>query len=149
MELLPSEVRARVLADHDHLRGHLDATEAAADAVLRSEPGATPEMRGVARRLEAAWRGYLEVEDRILVPALAEADAWGEVRVRRLAAEQDKQRLLLARVAEVASGGEPEAGARTLRDVIEELRRELEREERDVLHPNLLRDDPVMIHFTG
>ncbi|HJK98896.1 MAG TPA: hemerythrin domain-containing protein [Polyangiaceae bacterium LLY-WYZ-14_1] len=155
MELLASEVRARVLADHEALRKRLGAVDAAASGALAGQPKAADELSEAAKELSIAWARYRDLEDRLLVPALARADAWGEIRVQRLAGSQDLQRarvdeiVTAARAVAEASPEEAQTAAARLRELVGLLREELVAEERDALHPNLLKDDPVNILFTG
>jgi len=155
MELLASEVRARVLADHEALRGRLGAVDAAAAGALAGSPEAAETLEASARDLSIAWSRFRDLEDRLLVPALARADAWGEIRVQRLAEDQQLQRTQVDELVEVAgtvARADPErarAAVDRLRELVALLREELRAEERDALHPNLLKDDPVNILFTG
>ena len=96
----PSEVRERVLADHEVLRQDLDELERSARAADGPEAGRVPELRVHAERLLAKLQRHMRWEDRFLAPALREADAWGEERAARLDEEHREQRELLRHVLE-------------------------------------------------
>ena len=94
-DLLPSAVRGRILSDHAVLRGMLDRIEVLARSVLQGKDGPGDELRQQASALQASLRAHLELEERILVPTLLEADAWGPQRVERFHVEHARQREIM------------------------------------------------------
>jgi hypothetical protein len=81
------------------------------------------------------------------VPALREADGWGDERAARVSAEHAEQRqrmeVLLRHLADL---DEPAAWiAAELATLVRDLLVDMEHEEQAVLSEDLLRDDPVSI----
>ena len=144
-ELLPSAVRGRILSDHAVLRRMLDRMEVLARSVLQGKDGLGDELRLQAGALEAGLRAHLELEERILVPALLEADAWGPQRVERFHAEHERQREMM----DALWRARPLRERPTLEVALvvwgfaRLLREDMASEERISLNPNVLRDDPL------
>lgn len=142
----PSEVRERILWDHEKLRRRLDRLE----DLARSEDASA--LRAEAREFLEALETHMGWEDRCLVPVLRAADAWGETRCERFAEEHVEQRRTLAHVmAHLEDPDRPSVlVTRELLDLIVLLRDDMVEEESVFLDERLLRDDPVAIDlFTG
>jgi hypothetical protein len=96
--------------------------------------------------LVSALARHTELEDQILAPALRDIDAWGAVRADQLLAHHQTQR---ADVHEVSKLFERLPATRDIVRVIsalvQELRADMEHEERDLLNAELLRDDVVAV----
>ena len=140
-ELYPSEVRERVREDHRALRQMLDRLEVLARRVLQGKRDLVTELREQERALRDRLREHMALEERILVPALDEADAWGPERVERFHAEHVRQREILATVDE---GPFPDfAYALLTWGLVRLLREDMDEEERISLNANVLHDTPV------
>jgi hemerythrin-like domain-containing protein len=147
----PSEVRMRVMADHDELRGRLDRLERLALSVAAADD-APNDLREEAEAFLDRLAIHMGWEDLHLVPVLREADSWGEVRIERFDKEHREQRELLEYVLrELHDKGRPEAVvARKVLDFVALLRVDMEEEESVFLDERILRDDPVAIDlFAG
>jgi hemerythrin-like domain-containing protein len=138
----PSEVRARVLADHEVLRRRLAALEEQARRVAGGAADAAPLLRAEAEALLALLGEHLGWEDRHLAPALRAAGARGAEQVRALGDEHAEQRELLADALErLRDPARPALlVARNLLDLAALLREDMDREEQARLDPGLLRD---------
>ncbi|NNL67957.1 MAG: hypothetical protein HKP30_17040 [Myxococcales bacterium] len=148
----PSEVRRHVLSDHAHLRERLTRIVRYAGAVVRggSAPAGVLRMEGEA--LLEFMEQHMSYEDQHLVPILREADAWGDVREERFAAEHREQRELLAyALAQLVEPSRPErVVAQMLLDLAELLEKDMHEEEAAFLDPRIVRDDPITIDlFAG
>lgn len=143
----PSEVRRRVQQDHVAIRGMILSLEHLAAQVLEGERHLVGELRVEGEKLLQTLREHMRWEDLHLAPALRQADAWGEERAARLDADHREQREMLAHVLEsVQDQGRPaQLIARTLLDLIEMLRVDMESEESDLLDPRVIRDDVVAV----
>ncbi len=144
-DLLPSAVRRRILADHTVLRGMLQRIEVLARSVLEGKDGLGEELRQQASALEASLRAHLELEERILVPALLEADAWGPQRVERFHVEHARQREIMDALRcthPLSERGTLEV-ALVVWGFARLLRGNMASEERISLNANVLRDDPL------
>jgi hypothetical protein len=138
--LKPSEVRARVIREHDELRALLVELEATA-STARSDPRRLCE-RAVA--FHARLFEHLRLEEQILAPALLEADIWGEERVARMEAEHAQHRAALEELERVAARG-GDGLAELVEQLARDLRLDMQEEERSLLHEDLLRDDVINI----
>jgi iron-sulfur cluster repair protein YtfE (RIC family) len=141
----PSDVRQRVLSDHEELRGRLDRLERLARAVAT---GAGPrELRAEAEALLDRLAIHMSWEDLYLVPVLREADGWGDARTARFADEHREQRELLEYVLRSlhdANRPGPVVASNVL-DLVSLLRADMVDEESAFLDERLLRDDPIAI----
>jgi hypothetical protein len=143
----PSEVRRQILGEHDRLRERLDRFEADLARAMAGDAGAAESFRRGQGELLAALRAHVESEEAILVPALEAIDAWGPARAARIHEDHVTQlRLLATWDRAVADPALPLAdlGPR-LRQFAGGLRADMEAEENDLLHPDLLRDDVVSV----
>ena len=139
-------IRDRILEEHRLLRHRLDFLELAVEGL-----GEDPKRRGAvnraARDLLRLLIAHTRLEDAILAPLLRTADAWGEVRARSLLDSHVEQReQLTGLIHSYGANGEnaEDALPRTLA-WIADVRADMDREERDVLNRELLRDDSVAI----
>ena len=140
----PSAVRTRILAEHSVLRALYGTIEGSARAVLEDEPDATGPLREDCRELCNILLRHIELENTVLAPALHELDAFGPVRAQQLIAEHERQRsVLTAMLVSIDEGRDRELAGDVLR-LLGELRIDMAYEEETLLHPGLLRDDPVM-----
>jgi iron-sulfur cluster repair protein YtfE (RIC family) len=141
----PSEVRDRILHDHEALRHRLHALGELATQVSRDDRRQVEPMRSAAERLLDSLRRHMAWEDRELVPALADSDAWGPERARRLSAEHVEQRELLADVVAELHDPQrpPKLLATRLLDLVAVLLEDMQAEEAFFLDPDVLRDDVV------
>ncbi len=143
-DLLPSAVRERILSDHAVLRGMLSRIEVLARSVLEGRDGRDQELLRQAGALEGTLRAHLELEERILVPALLEADAWGPQRVERFHVEHARQREIMDALwrAHPLSERPTLEVALVVWGFARLLRVDMASEERISLNANVLRDDP-------
>jgi len=145
----PSEVREQILAEHAMLRQHLDALESMADRLAAGDV-VIAESKAAAEQLDRELRARVRHEEQVLVPALAEADAFGAARVGELHREQQElDEVLAALMREIAAApGAVELESR-LRELARRVREDLAREEKRHLSPNLLKDSVVTGAFGG
>lgn len=140
-DLTPSEVRARILAEHQRLSTLLNEVEQCARQVEAGDSSATRRLLHEGRELYGFLMSHLALEDLILLPALRETPGFGKARADALDAEHRQQRddfRLLAHSQ--GSTSDMELAQRYL-GLIADLREDMAREERDFLGTQLLRDD--------
>ena len=142
----PSEIRTRILSDHERLRGDLDRLEALV-IDLRGSRAALEALRLDAGALIARLQAHMRWEESYLLPALREADAWGEERAERLTRDHREQRDLLSFLnARLRDEAQPAAlVARDVDHLIALLRDDMTEEEAELLDERVLRDDVVAI----
>ncbi|MGH0031061.1 MAG: hemerythrin domain-containing protein [Myxococcota bacterium] len=143
----PSEVRQKVLNDHQGLRGRLEGVERLARGVAEGESAQVEELRREATELLRVLTAHMSWEDSYLGPALREADAWGPERVARFDQDHVQQRREIEELLERLSDGRQPASplARRVLEWIRDLYADMREEEAAFLDPNVLRDDVVGI----
>lgn len=100
------DVRARIFFDHAMLRRAMAGLAREAAAAERGTGGAVDRVRTAAAEVRDAFERHLSYEERVFLPLLREADAWGPVRVTHLLDEHRWQRaVLVAFVEDVTEGG--------------------------------------------
>lgn len=140
-ELAPSQVRARVLAEHERLLGMLEPIEALSKRVLSGETQ-DPRLRSWAKDLYAFLKAHLRLENDILVPALAETPGFGKARAAALEAEHREQEAVFERVlGRLARKASLENLATELLELSRSLRDDIAQEQQEFLSAELLRDD--------
>ena len=144
----PSELRTAVLEQHRELRRILGALEGLAKRATTGDRSCVSALRLVGRYAYARLLAHLEYEDAHLVPAIEEADAWGDARAALITAEHADQRRLFASIlahledADIATI----ALGRHVLSFVETLYEDMAHEEQTVLDADLLRDDVVGIN---
>ena len=88
----PSEVRQRVLADHERLRRDVEQIEGFANEILEGLRMPISALRAEAKELVARLRAHMHWEESYLLPALRDADAWGAERAQHLVRDHREQR---------------------------------------------------------
>ncbi len=140
-DLLPSEVRARVLCEHACLRARMDA-------VRRAARSGGDVAAALADLFDAMLR-TIELEHELLLPTLRTIDAWGAERARRLAAWHLAVRDRVACAQQEVAGRPPDELRVRAIELVAELSRELTSEERTHLSQELLRELPIPADLGG
>lgn len=89
------EVRRRILEDHAELRAVGAAVQDLAERVARGDARAVGALRMRARELHERLGEHLDLEDRLLLPAVRQAGSDGLERAEGLGHEHEEQRALL------------------------------------------------------
>ena len=147
---LPTQVRERVLADHDMLRAQIRSARELGQRA-KDDPAGFDAFAVAAGELLSALSKHLDLEDQILVPVLDGIDAWGPERARRLAEEHAGQREILRRT-QIALGSQARQAIDIVRGMerfIERLEADMELEERTTLSDELFTAFPVPTDFGG
>ena len=143
----PSEVRRRVLADHERLRRDVEQIEGFAREILEGLPMPLSALRAEAKELVARLRAHMHWEESYLLPALREADAWGAERSEHLVRDHREQRdrldFIVARLDDATRPGD--LVARDVVHLVDLLREDMRVEELELLDERVLRDDIVAI----
>jgi hypothetical protein len=142
----PSHVRARIIQDHVALRQRLLELEDAAIAMMADE-AKTPTVCELVRHLLIVVGEHTALEDAILAPALMEVDAWGQVRAAQLLHHHQSQRAQLAELSTLFAlpRVSRDVALTTTQAIVNDLRSDMEHEEREILSADLLRDDVVAV----
>lgn len=152
-DLKPSEVRERIRGEHQVLKELLRKVEGLASRTLEGDEDAAAELGYASRRTYQLLLRHVDLEDRLLVPALREGGARGRRLADRLEEEHGKQRAELREALsalDARAEGNPAPLAQRMLGLVEAVRNDIAHEEKDVLNEQLLRDDPMLADlFTG
>jgi hypothetical protein len=147
----PSQVRRQILDEHERLRDQLDTLHTAVSALfgdgeVLGDGEQLANLAAIARRVFMSLVLHTKLEDAIVAPALRDIDAWGPIRANTLLEHHAQQRGQLASMLEAyETNAEPLRLARATLDWIEEVRLDMQHEEREMLNSNLLRDDLIAV----
>ncbi len=148
--LKPSEIRKRILDQHQTLRTLLDALEKGVARLKSGETGLSEELKARAQELHESLCRHIADEEALLLPELEEADGFGPARVAALREEHVEQRGALAEITDaIAHSTEPQVLATRLDALIARIRQDMEEEEATHLSPTVLKDDIITAGFIG
>ncbi len=145
----PSQVCEMMRAEHVNIRQLLERAEDQAQGILGGRDQGDREvgaLRDIARQLYTSLAAHIELENRMLVPALKQTDAWGPMRADGLiACHEEQKRALAGALMELDDLSQPpKALAAHVDELIATIRTDLENEETNLLDSELLRDDPII-----
>ena len=128
----------KMLDEHGELRA----------AILRVREATTPAaLAAAAVLLLDRLADHIDSEERALEPVLANIDAWGAERLRRLRQEHVAQRRQAARLRAELATTPNRSLAWDVQPFVEALLADMAAEERELL--SALRDDTVTVEFGG
>ena len=142
-DLAPSAVRKIILADHEQLRAKLKGIEAVIES--RSYSG----LSKLLQEFTQLFLSHIDNEERILRPVLRDLDAWGAVRVDRMNKEHAVQREEIRVLDLLVAANRPEEYLEPVKKFIEEVYRDMNAEEQECLHPDVLKDDLIPVGGTS
>ena len=146
-QMLPSQVRQLILADHVWLRAVLASVDELAERVADGDHELLGRLCEHVADMSQRFMGHLDLEEEVLVPALRDADAWGDERavllLREHAGQRERFGELLLRLREARAPARAEA--LEVRLLIRDLLFDMEHEEHALVSPHVLRDDPVVV----
>ena len=144
-EIRPSDVRFRVVQEYEVLRRSIDELEQSTASLL-SESGAAAVADVLARSAELFCKlsDYIDLERTFVLPSVRNADVWGTIRAQALERDHAGHRNVLDAIGQERLP-DPADLAHDVRALTHALRATLEREKREVLSSELLRDDIVGI----
>jgi Hemerythrin HHE cation binding domain len=144
----PGEVRTFILRQHARIRELLDGVEQAANRLLASavpNAAACDATRLLTLQLCSTMEAHIELENDILVGALATIDAWGLVRGEHLRQEHAEQLSLVSAYASELREGTTTGSVLglTASRLVALIRADMAHEEESVLSAGLLSDGLV------
>jgi iron-sulfur cluster repair protein YtfE (RIC family) len=148
-DLAPSAVRQRILGEHVALTQMMDRLESLAAKVNDGDRDAVGELRAGVRGLYERLRRHIDLEDRILAPALRETPGFGELREQQLLSHHDEQRKSIETHLGALDAIKGPALAAQILEFIAEVRADMKHEDEDYLKPELLKDDLIQVEFAG
>ena len=135
-------LRLELLEQHAGLR-RLAETAIACAGRARLFEGSVPELREVLDRLETELVRHNAEEERELHAILPTIDAWGAIRDKLMDERHVAEHEALVGAIQVARAQAGPAAAAAAIGVVTKLLAHMEKEERELLHPDVLRDDLV------
>lgn len=143
----PSEIRERILHDHETLRAMLLSVERVSLGVMEGESQLIGPLRFEAESLLERLLTHMGWEDQYLRPALLEADAWGRERAEHLDRDHREQREMLqyALASLEDQSRPPLVISRQVLDLVRLLREDMDEEEELLVNDRVLRDDVVSV----
>ena len=145
LKIKPSEVRARVLDEHVQIRAMLAELESIAGRALDRDAHGGAQLRVKVLELYARLDAHMALEDALLYPAICDADAWGDLRGERMKEEHARQRAVLSQLADREWRADTATIVDAVRRLVRDIREDMCKEEREMLNPELLRDDVISI----
>lgn len=147
----PSAVRKRVLASHGRLRKRMHSMIHRCDDLRAGDAGAVDSLRDEAQVLLDELLEHHELEERELAPVLRETPGFGEVRVEELVAHHREQRHDVILLVQQLEGDKVDLNALADRvsRLLDEIRRDLVFEDRELLGSDVLKDDPIDVSLSG
>lgn len=137
----PSEVRVRMLKEHEELRALFHTIDALAEAAATDLAPLCDRIRDLERSMHA----HGVSQETLLVPALKATDTWGPARFLALRHAHADRAEALSELARDATSKEldPPSIATRARTLTLLLRRDLDEEESSLLLPEILQDEVV------
>jgi len=143
MEMELTELRKELLRQHAELR-ELAKVVARVSERARGDVRRLPELRLLLQSLYDELRVHNEYEEEQLSAILPKIDAWGPVRDDLMGLHHGEEHAwILHGIEAAASEPRPAMIAESVADVLRELHAHMEREERELLSPDVLRDDLI------
>ena len=141
--MLLAELRNELLNQHKELRDFaVTVTDVAESA--RADPARLPELRTVLIQLASKVLAHNAFEDRELHAILSTIDAWGPIRDQLVDERHEcEHEAILAAVRAAGRQSSPDAIADATAQALADLASHMAREEREILHPDVLRDDLI------
>jgi hypothetical protein len=143
-----SAARMRIMEDHARLRAVIRDVDRVAIAVAAGELHKVPLLRVRAGDLYRVVAEHVGHEEVVLIPILQKIDAWGGVRCDQLKADHRGQLEMLERASADLNFDGEDLG-RSVQSMCWEILHDMRREEHDLLHPDLWRDEMVVVEFGG
>ena len=140
-----AEVLDRVLEDHRTLHVMASRVDVLADRLLQGRYRLAKELREQMKVLDKFFRQHLELEERVLVPALLECCAWGPERVQLLHEEHSRQREISSEIWKEEPGRADNIliFALLASGFVRMLREDMKAEERGSINARVLNDSLI------
>lgn len=137
-----NKVRRRILDEHTRISGWLAELEHLARRLRTGEPGIPEEVAKRVKNFRTFFFSHLDLEERILVPALRQAGDESVGVADRLIQEHGSQRGMVDRFVQgvAAESAAPVDLAKAVDDFVEDIRADMRAEESVELDPTLLHD---------
>jgi hypothetical protein len=135
-----------------HARLRARAAELAVNALASVRDKAHRDVPALVAELASAVEECDDLEERELVPLVAQADPWGSARAEKIRECHARHLTSLRCLADELAGGveDPHRHVERIEEVVRSLLDDLDEEERLSLEPDLLEnDDPIVVGQTS
>ena len=148
--MMPTEVRALMLSQHEGIRALAHTMLASAERVRAGSSEEAGHLDAAIAALARAIAAHNADEQRLLEQALPSADAWGAIRCASMDDHHRREHVAMrAAIKVLMKDTPPERLFARLRVFVDDLLRHMEVEERVLLHSSVLRDDVCVIDTFG
>jgi iron-sulfur cluster repair protein YtfE (RIC family) len=137
--------RARILEQHRHLRTMFEAGLDYILLALRGKGISTDDLAALLARTNQAFQRHLADEEMLVLPILNDDVPVGPWRAQALLQEHQRQRAELNSLTQVERPCSMDELAARYGALIRELLLDMEKEEQELITPDVLRDDGVVI----
>ena len=137
--------RSRILQQHRMLRAQLQAGLALAKGALGNRGHSIAELTTLIDRTNQAFQCHLAEEEALLLPILDDDVPVGPWRASVLVDEHVRQRAELDALCATEQAFSIKELTRRYADLVQALLADMEAEERDLITPEIIRDDGVVI----
>lgn len=145
-DLSPTQVRARVIGQHDFLRGELAELGRMVERLeKRKDASAVSRLKARVTEFLTRLEQHMDFEEIVLQPMLMEMDPARPTLVQRMREDHLQQRALFRAFIEDLHDGGPDHLVARVRELSTNLLHDMECEERVLLNPDVLRDDAISI----
>jgi hypothetical protein len=135
-------LRDRLLAQHDQLRARVAQILEVADGFPSDDPQRELDLRTRLADLSDAIARHNREEERLLASLIPTLDAWGKVRKRLMDERHESEHeAQLSALRSIVDTKPLVAAIDSVRRSLRALTEHIAYEEREVLHPDVLRDD--------
>lgn len=148
----PSEIRDALIREHGELRSLAAEVRRQAERVVRGDTDELAGLREALVRLGAALHAHNRHEEALLRDEIRTIDAWGPQREALMDEHHASEHAEAERALGELTRGDDGASAMASGSnaLVDKLLQHMLAEEKDLLHPDLLRDDVVTIQgFSG
>jgi hypothetical protein len=140
-----SEIRNALVADHAALKQEATQIEAEVQRILAGEPSLN-DLRAAMDRFAGQLATHNHHEESLLREELRNVDAWGPQREALMDEDHAAEHADIARaLSDAGRLSDPKEVARRVHAMVERVFEHMRREEKEILHPDVLRDDVVTI----
>lgn len=143
--MTPSEVRELVMKEHEEFRRRMHSLNLALGRAGRGHTMAVNDLRAQILEFCSAAEAHMQLEEKHLYPVIERIDAWGPIRAQHMKEEHDAQRAALTKLRDEAQGGQMALFVECAKQFMTSFAADFAQEEKELLSPELLRDDAVSI----
>ena len=144
-----ASARQRILAQHTELRRLLAMSVVQSMGIVQDHPAQHESLRSLVTFIRAVFVQHLAEEEAVILPILDDDLPLGPARAELLRTEHASQRAQLDGLCAWPEDGDEEELARRFDGLARQLLRDIAHEERELLVPDVLRDDHIVIDQCG